>query len=63
MKKQITIGHVDHGGSSLTAALVKVLASGIHVEEGPPSWYCDQCHVEVRQVRCVHCGKSKRERS
>lgn len=25
------------------------------------SWWCDQCSVEVRQLRCVHCGKSERE--
>lgn len=25
------------------------------------SWYCDQCHIEVRQLRCPHCGKTKRE--
>lgn len=25
------------------------------------SWYCDQCHVEVYERRCQHCGKTKRE--
>lgn len=25
------------------------------------SWYCDQCHVEVYERRCPHCGKTKRE--
>lgn len=25
------------------------------------SWYCDQCHVEVYEQRCPHCGKTKRE--
>ena len=25
------------------------------------SWWCDQCSVEVYQLRCIHCGKSKRE--
>ena len=29
---------------------------------GVKSWYCDRCHVEVRQLRCVHCGKSEREK-
>lgn len=29
----------------------------------PASWYCDQCHVAVYQVRCVHCGKSENEKS
>lgn len=24
------------------------------------SWYCDQCSVEVYQLRCPHCGKTKR---
>lgn len=28
---------------------------------GGASWYCDQCHVEVYQVRCQHCGKTERE--
>lgn len=27
------------------------------------SWYCDKCAVEVKQVRCKHCGKSKEEES
>lgn len=22
-----------------------------------PAWYCDQCHVAVRQLHCQHCGK------
>jgi rubrerythrin len=26
------------------------------------SWYCDQCHVEVYERRCPHCGKTKNER-
>lgn len=26
------------------------------------SWYCESCAVEVYQLRCVHCGKTKRER-
>lgn len=26
------------------------------------SWYCEPCAVEVYQLRCPHCGKSKRER-
>lgn len=25
------------------------------------SWYCDQCHVEVYERRCPHCGKTERE--
>ena len=25
------------------------------------SWYSDQCHVEVYERRCPHCGKTKRE--
>lgn len=25
------------------------------------SWYCHQCHVEVYQLRCPHCGKTRRE--
>lgn len=28
-----------------------------------PSWYCDQCHVEVYDRRCPHCGKTEREPS
>lgn len=24
-------------------------------------WYCDQCHVEVRDRRCMHCGKLERD--
>jgi hypothetical protein len=28
-----------------------------------PSWYCDQCHVEVRQLTCPHCGKTEKEKS
>jgi predicted RNA-binding protein with PUA domain len=24
-------------------------------------WYCDQCHVIVRSLRCQHCGKSEQE--
>lgn len=28
-----------------------------------PSWYCHNCHVEVYQLRCPHCGKSQREKS
>lgn len=35
---------------------------GIEDDKKARSWYCDQCHVEVYQLRCVHCGKSKRER-
>jgi len=27
----------------------------------PKSWYCDQCHVEVYERRCPHCGKLKRD--
>lgn len=27
------------------------------------SWWCDQCSVEVYQLRCQHCGKTKRERT
>ena len=34
-----------------------------HLERKPRSWYCDQCSVEVYQLRCQHCGKSKRERA
>lgn len=29
--------------------------------EAAPSGYCDQCHVEVYERRCPHCGKTKRE--
>lgn len=25
------------------------------------SWYCDQCQVEVRRVRCPHCGKKRHD--
>lgn len=25
------------------------------------SWYCHRCAVEVYQLRCQHCGKTKRE--
>lgn len=35
-KKLGTIGRIDHGKTSLTAALVRVLASGVDVREGPP---------------------------
>lgn len=24
-------------------------------------WYCDQCQVEVYQIRCPHCGKDETE--
>lgn len=27
------------------------------------SWWCDRCSVEVYQLRCVHCGKTKQERT
>jgi hypothetical protein len=27
------------------------------------SWYCDKCAVEVYDRCCVHCGKTKRQRS
>lgn len=27
------------------------------------TWWCESCKVEVYQVRCRHCGKSKRERT
>lgn len=27
------------------------------------SWYCDQCAVEVYDRVCLHCGKTKRQRS
>lgn len=27
------------------------------------SWWCDQCSVEVYDLRCQHCGKTKRERT
>jgi hypothetical protein len=26
------------------------------------SWYCHPCAVEVYDLRCAHCGKTKRER-
>lgn len=27
----------------------------------PDHWWCDQCSVIVKQVRCPHCGKSQEE--
>lgn len=36
---------------------------GMICEAGVPPWYCDQCHVEVYDRRCQHCGKTKREKS
>lgn len=30
---------------------------------GKPSWYCDQCHVEVYARRCPYCGKTETEKS
>lgn len=27
------------------------------------SWYCDQCHVEVYDRRCPHCGKLEKDKS
>jgi hypothetical protein len=26
------------------------------------SWWCESCSVEVYQLRCLPCGKTKRER-
>ncbi len=39
-----------------------LVEQGIENGKPPRSWYCDQCQVEVYQFRCIHCGKSKRER-
>lgn len=31
--------------------------------QGPePSWYCDQCQIEVYERRCPHCGKTWKEK-
>lgn len=35
---------------------------GIMDSKKQRSWWCDQCSVEVYDRRCVHCGKTKRER-
>jgi len=26
-------------------------------------WFCHRCKVEVKQLRCPHCGKAVREKS
>ena len=32
-------------------------------ESPEESWWCDKCCVEVYQLCCPHCGKTKREKS
>lgn len=47
-------------GHALKLALMAQLSASAaaNVEK---SWYCDQCQVEVYQLRCPHCGKTERE--
>jgi hypothetical protein len=26
-------------------------------------WFCEKCKVEVKALRCPHCGKSRLEKS
>jgi hypothetical protein len=33
------------------------------LEQALQSWYCEPCAVEVYDLRCTHCGKTKREQS
>lgn len=46
-KRTGTIGHIDHGKTSLTAALVRVLAAGVDVREHRPC----TCHPDDNPPR------------
>ena len=59
---------VRHGvspGAMSEAAVVRLMMDDDLAKRGlkDASWYCDQCQVEVYQHRCLHCGKTKRERT
>lgn len=77
-KRQSALARVELGQpSSPRVSAVGPVSMGVKVRDAsddllieawmaqknrPSSWYCEPCAVEVYQLRCVHCGKTKRER-